>query len=581
MPASNARIAAVFETIADLLEIDDANPFRVRAYRNAARSVQAMGRELATLVERGEDLTRLPGIGTDLAAKIVEIVRTGKCRALQDLQRKLPAGLTDLLAVPGLGPKRVKALYRELGVHTVVQLERAARKGQVRVLEGFGEKTEQHILDHLGVQTSKARRFSIATAAPQAAALVAWLRPVAGVSRVALAGSFRRRKESVGDLDVLVCARDSAAVMHRFVDYGPVREVQAEGTTRASVILQDGLQVDLRVVPAESFGAALHYFTGSRAHNIAVRRIAQAAGLKLNEYGVFRSDERIAGEDEESVFRALGLPYIDPALREDSGEIEAARAGKLPDLVDLADLRGDLHVRTSAAQGSATVEEMARAARKCGFSYLAITDRAPASGGKHLPEWLAVQMRAVDDYNRRQRNVTVLKGVEVEILADGRLGLPDAVLADLDVVVAAVHSSFDLPQERQTARILRAMANPLVSMLAHPTARLIGRREPMNLDMTRIVREAAKGGCVLELNADPARLDLNEHNCRMAREAGALIAIDCGASTVSEFANRIYGVGQGRRGWLEKRHVINTRSLSQLRALLARRRSGAARGGGE
>jgi len=572
MSASNARIAEVFETIADLLEVDDANPFRVRAYRNAARSVQALGRELAGLVERGDDLTRLPGIGEDLAAKILEILRTGNCRALRDLQKKLPAGLTDLLAVPGLGPKRVKALYRELGIHTAVQLERAARKGQLRALEGFGEKTERHVLDHLHAQTSKSRRFPIAVAAPVAASLLAWLRPVAGVTRVELAGSFRRRKETVGDLDILVCARDSAAAMARFTAYGDVGEVQAEGSTRASVLLRNGLQVDLRVVPDESFGAAMHYFTGSRAHNIAVRRIAQAAGLKLNEYGVFRGDTRIAGATEESVFGSLGLPWIEPVLREDAGEIEAARAGTLPALVDLGDLRGDLHVHTDSGEGRAGAADMARAARACGFDYVALTD---ATDRRSAPGMLAAQARMVADWNRRRRGITLLRGVECAILPDGRLELPDTLLEGLDVVVATVRDHFDLPREKQTARVLRALAHPAVTILAHPTARLVGRREPMDLDMTRVVRTAAAAGCLLELNARPDRLDLNDLHCRMAREAGALVCIGSDARGPEEFANRVYGIGQARRGWLEAANVANTRTLAQLRKLWSARAAAA------
>ncbi|GIX26829.1 MAG: hypothetical protein KatS3mg123_0710 [Burkholderiales bacterium] len=376
MAVHNADIAAMFEEIADLLEIQGANPFRVRAYRNAARTVEGLGRDLAALVKAGEDLTELPGIGEDLAAKIREAVETGRLAFLDRLHKELPPAITELLKIPGLGPKRVKALYHDLGVQTLEQLARAARDGRIRELPGFGAKTEEKILEAVEAHLSSARRFKLAVAAQYAAPLVEHLRKAPGVGRVVVAGSFRRMRETVGDLDILVTTTHPEEAVRRFAGYEEVKEVLSKGGTRASVVLRCGLQVDLRVVAEESYGAALHYFTGSKAHNIAIRRLAQERGLKVNEYGVYRGEERIAGRTEEEVYATVDLPYIPPELREDQGEIEAARAGRLPQLVELADLKGDLHAHTKATDGKNTLEEMAEAARKLGFEYLAITEHS-------------------------------------------------------------------------------------------------------------------------------------------------------------------------------------------------------------
>ena len=572
MPVHNADITAIFTEIADLLEIQAANPFRIRSYRNAARILGDLPQEARVLMERGEDLTHLPGIGNDLARKINEIVSTGQCSLLDRLHRELPPAITELLKIPGLGPKRVKTLYHDLDVQTVEQLLRAAQDGRIRALPGFGEKTEQNILQAVQAHAMQNRRFKLATAAQYAETLHAFLQAIPGVQQVAVAGSFRRMRETVGDLDILVAAAPDSAVMQFFTAYDEVAEVFSAGETRASILLKSGIQVDLRVVAQQSYGAALHYFTGSKAHNIAIRRIAQHLGLKINEYGVFRGAQRIAGDTEESVYRAVGLPYIEPELREDRGEIEAARAGRLPKLVELSDLRGDLHAHTRATDGHDTLRDMALAAKAMGLEYLAITEHSRRLTVAHGldPLKLARQCDEIDRLNEQLNGITLLKGIEVDILDGGSLDLPDTVLAQLDLVIGAVHSRFDLSRARQTERILRAMDHPHFTLLAHPSGRLIEQREPYDVDMLRIIRHAKERGCFLELNAHPERLDLLDSQCQSAKEEGVLVSINSDAHSRFDFGNLKYGVGQARRGWLEKNDVLNTRNLSALRKLLKR-----------
>jgi len=570
MAVHNADIAAIFVEIADLLEIQNENPFRIRAYRNAARQVEGMGVALADMVAKDEDLTELPGIGADLAAKIKEIVETGKCKALVKLRKQLPPSITELLKIPGLGPKRVRALYDRLKVKTVEQLAKAAKSGLIRELEGFGPKTERSILEALATQVAEQKRFKLAVAAQYAEPLRAYLEKAPGVKQVIIAGSYRRGKETVGDLDILATARDSEKIMDRFTGYDEVAKTLAKGDTRSTVILKCGLQVDLRVVDPESYGAALHYFTGSKAHNVAIRRLGQQKNLKINEYGVFAGDKRVAGDTEESVFESVGLPWIPPELREDRGEIEAARKNKLPKLIELGDLRGDLHAHTKATDGHNTLKEMAEAARARGLEYLAITEhsrRLTVAHGLDVKQ-LRKQMEEIDQLNDSLKGMTVLKGIEVDILEDGALDLPDEVLGELDLVVGAVHSQFKLPRAKQTKRILKAMDHPHFTIFAHPSGRLIDSREPYDVDMLRIIRHARERGCFLELNAHPERLDLLDAHCQLAKEEGVLVAISSDAHSVQDFDNLKYGVGQAKRGWLEKGDALNTRSLTELRTLL-------------
>ncbi|MCU0841523.1 MAG: DNA polymerase/3'-5' exonuclease PolX [Thiobacillaceae bacterium] len=576
MPVHNADIAAIFEEIADLLEIQGANPFRVRAYRNAARTVGEFGRDLAALLARGQELPKIPGIGEDLDRKIHEIASTGRSAFLERLHQELPAAITELLHIPGLGPKKVKALYDQLRVDSVEDLRAAAQSGKIRDLPGFGEKTERHILDALAVRANETRRFRRPVAAQYAEALARHLRGARGVSRVEIAGSYRRCRETVGDLDLLATARDSGPVMARFTGYDEVAEVLSQGETRASVVLRCGLQVDLRVVAEASHGAALAYFTGSRAHNIVLRKRAQARGLKLNEYGVFRGrgghEAVIAGDTEASVYAALGLPWIPPELREDRGEVEWAERGPLPELVTRADLKGDLHCHTRASDGANTIREMAEAAWARGLAYLAITEHSQRLRMAHGldPVRLLKQMDEIDRINDSLQGIVLLKGIEVDILEDGALDLPDDVLGRLDLVIGAVHGHFDLPSARQTARLLRAMDHPHFTLLAHPTTRELDKRPPMEADWLKVIRHARARGCYLELDSQPDRLDLLDTWCRVAREEGVLVAIDSDAHSVHDFDDLEWGVGQARRGWLEARDVLNSRTLVELRPLLAR-----------
>jgi len=572
MPIHNADIAAIFEEIAELLEIQNENPFRIRAYRNAARQVEGMGVPVADMVAKGEDLTELPGIGDDLAAKIQEIVATGQCKALEKLRKQVPPSITELLKIPGLGPKRVRALYDTLKVKSIDQLAKAAQAGKIRELGGFGAKTEQTILAALGAHVTGQKRFKLAIAGQYAEPLKQYLEKVPGVQQVVLAGSYRRFKETVGDIDILVTATGAGKVMDKFTSYDEVRKILAKGETRSTVILKCNLQVDLRVVGPECYGAALQYFTGSKEHNIEIRRLAQERKFKLSEYGMFRGEQRIAGETEESVYRAVDLPWIPPELRENRGEIEAARAGKLPKLVELKELRGDLHVHTKATDGHNTLSEMAAAARAHGLDYLAITEhsrRLTVAHGLDVKR-LRQQMEAIDKLNAQLKDITLLKGIEVDILDDGSLDLPDDVLGELDIVVGAVHSQFKLARAKQTTRILKAMDHPHFTVLAHPSGRLIDQREPYDVDMLKIIRRARERGCFLELNAHPERLDLLDIHCQMAKEEGVLIAISSDAHSTQDFDNLYYGVGQARRGWLEKKDVLNSRSLKELRVLLKR-----------
>lgn len=571
MLVHNADIAAVFQEIADLLDIKGDNPFRIRAYRNAARMLNSLAPSVQTMVQEKRDLRELPGIGADLAAKIVEIATTRTCALREELRHELPPALHKLLSVPGLGPKRVKMLYQERNIQTLQQLAEAARDGWISTIPGFGKRAEQRILEAVQAQLSKAKRFRIDTALQAAEPLVEYLKASKEVRRIEVAGSFRRRQDTVGDLDIVASSPRPASLLKRFGAFGDVEQILSQGSTRASVVLRQGMQVDMRVVADVSFGAALHYFTGSKAHNIAVRRLAQERNLKLNEYGIYSGERRLAGETEAGVFEAVGLPYIEPELRENRGEIEAAQAGRLPKLVSLGDLKGDLHAHTTATDGKNSLRDMALEAQRRGFSYLAITDHSRRLTVAHGLDSAGVsrQIDEIDQLTSELHGITVLKGIEVDINEDGTLDLPDALLQRLDLVIGAVHSKFGLPRDRQTERILRAMDHPCFTLLAHPTGRLLIEREPYDVDMQRIIRHAKQRGCFLELNAQPDRLDLIDTYCFAAKQEGVLVSIDSDAHSVFDFDHLRFGVGQARRGWLEKTDVLNTRPLDELKSILA------------
>lgn len=570
----NADVAAALNEIADMLEVGDANPFRVRAYRNAARVVSSLPSEVSAMIEQGADLDDLPGIGEDLAQKIVDIARTGTTPMLESLRRGAPHGLAELLRLPGLGPKRIRALHDALGIETLQQLHRALKDGCLDRLRGFGAKSAARLLHAIETRSDDTRRFKRAVAAQYAEPLLAYLQRLPRVDMAMIAGSYRRARDTVGDIDIIAATDDGAAVIGDFVRYPEVAEVAAQGPARSTVLLRSGLQVDLRVVPADCYGAALVYFTGSKAHNIAIRRLAQEKGLKISEYGVFRGSERIAGGTEAEVYRTIGLPLIPPELREDRGELAAARERRLPELVALDDIKGDLHVHTTATDGRDSLEEMARAAKARGYEYLAITEHSRRLTIAHgLDEArLAAQIEQIDAFNHRRPGITILKGIEVDVLEDGSFDLPDGILGRLDLAVAAIHSKFDLSKAAQTERLLRALDNPNVTILAHPTGRLIGEREPYDIDMEQILRKAKARGCFVELNAHPDRLDLLDIHCRMARDLGVLVCISTDAHAAGDLGNMQFGIGQARRGWLETADVLNARPLGALLKLLARSR---------
>jgi len=566
---SNKDVATVFDAIADLLEIDDANPFRVRAYRNASRTMENLDDEALSMIEQGRDLTEVPGIGKELAAKIETIVATGTVKALTELQEKIPAGVVEMLRLPGLGPKKVKALYQDLGVTSLEQLDAAAAGGKVQALPGMGARTEQQIRKAVAARVATGDRILRAEATPTVERVLDVLKQAEPRAKLTVAGSYRRSRDTVGDLDILAVSKKPETLMDAFVAMDGVADVQAHGSTKSSVRLSSGLQVDLRVVARESFGAALHYFTGSQAHNVAVRRRAQKMGLKLNEYGLYRGDKQVAGATEIDVFEALELTYVEPELREDAGEIDQAEEGGLPKLVAQKDIKGDLHAHSTASDGRNSIREMATAAREQGYTYLAMTDhskRLTVANG--LDEGrIEAQMEEIDAINATLDDFTILKGIETDIMDDGSLDISDDVLSRLDIVVASVHHRFKLSREEQTERVMRAMDHPYFNVLGHPTGRILLEREPYEIDIPRIIAHAAERGCCLELNANPLRLDLHEKYCRQAMEQDVLISVNTDAHSTQQFDNMVHGIGQARRGWLEKKHVLNTRSLSQLRKL--------------
>ena len=573
MPVHNSDIEEIFNRVADLLEIKGENPFRVRAYRNAARAVAGLSHSAADMVAADEDLTQLPGIGKDLAGKIEQIVETGELSLLADLRKEIPGELSDLMKIPGLGARRVAALHEQLGVTTLDELEQAAKNGRVRRLAGFGKKTEQHILDELGRRHGdQTQRIKLAVAEQIAEPFVDYLKRTKGIKEIVVAGSYRRRRETVADLDILATCAKGSKVMDRFVEYDDVERVIAKGDTRSTVVLRSGFQVDLRVVQQISYGAALMYFTGSKQHNIALRTIALRKNLKINEYGVFRGRKRVAGRIEEEVYAKIGLPYIEPELREDRGEVEAAQKGTLPGLVKLEDIRGDLHVHTNRTDGHDTVEDLVVAARKRGYDYIAITDHSKRVTVAHglKPEQVREQIEEIDRINDKLKGFTVLKATEMDILADGSLDLPDDVLKELDLTVCSVHSKFNLSLVEQTERICKAMENRFFNILAHPTGRLINEREPYQVDMKEVMKAAQDNGCILEVNAHPDRLDLNDIHCRMAKDMGVKVALSTDTHRLNDLDFMRFGVGQARRGWLEAEDVINTRSLKELRKFLKR-----------
>lgn len=570
----NPEIARVFHEIADLLEIKGGDIFRIRSYRNAGLVVEGLSESLRSLYEKNgeEGLKHIPGIGESTRAKVIEMLTTGACAYHDELLREIPAGMLEMIRVASLGPKKAASLHRELGISTIDELERAAREEKIRELPGFGEVTEKKILKGIEDLKSVSKKFKLSVALHYGEVFRDHIKTVPGIYEIVPSGSLRRWKEEVGDLDILTTCKDPKAVMERFFSHPEIRDVLAKGETKSTVVLKNGLQVDLRVLEKKSFGAALQYFTGSKAHNVAIRDRAKRMGLKVSEYGVFESetDKWVAGRKEEDVYKAVGLPWIPPEIREMKGEIEAALEGRLPKPLMAEEIRGDLHVHTKESDGGFTLEAMVEAAIDMGYEYIAVTDHSKAVGIAHgLDEArILAQMEYVDDFNKhlkkKGKRFRVLKGSEVDIRADGTLDHPEKVLKALDCVVASVHSGFGMGKKEMTARIVKAIRTGLVNIIAHPTGRLIGERAPYEVDIDAVMIEAKEHNVALELNAYPDRLDLNDIHLRLAKDKGVKIAISTDAHSINHLKNIVYGIHTARRGWIEKGDVINTLPLKGL-----------------
>jgi DNA polymerase (family 10) len=568
----NLDIARIFDEIADILEVQGENTFKIRAYRKAALTIETLTQDLKVIAERGgvKELKKIPGIGEGIAKKIVEIAETGDCKKHRELKREMPSELLELLAIPRVGPKTIAKLHQELGITNIEDLEKAAGTHKLAGLPGLGTKVEENILKGIEQYRSYQGRVLLSKALPYAESIVNELKKLDAVERILIAGSLRRMRETIGDIDILVVSKRPEEVMDAFTSLDGVEDVIAKGETKSSIVLK-GIDVDLRVVDAASFGAAAHYFTGSKHHNIRIRELGVRRGLKINEYGIFRGDERIGGEREEDVFESVGLAYIPPELREDRGEVEAAKENKIPTLIGISDLKGDLHVHTNWSDGKNSIEEMAEAALLLGYEYIAVADHSPAVGiaGGLNEEKIATRQTEIERTNKRLEaegvNFRVLSAAEVDIKSDFSMDFSDEILRDFDVVVGAVHTKFSQDRTTMTKRIVTAMENPNVDIIAHPTGRLLGKRDPYEVDMEQLMAVAKDTGTILELNSFPTRLDLNDIHCKMAKDYGVLIAISTDAHDATQMGAVIkYGVATARRGWLEPKDVVNTRELEEV-----------------
>jgi len=582
----NIEISDALGETADLLELQHANPFRVRAYRNAARTVGTLTRPLAEMVAEQEDLTELPTIGEDLAGYITEMVRTGHFPLLEEVREELPPALPELMRLAGVGPKRAMRFYEELGVDSVAKLERALEQGKVQKLPGFGARSAERLKQAIADYRKHTARYKLSEADQLVQPLLEYMRRAPGLAEVEVVGSYRRRRETIGDIDLLAVGEKAAEIMAHFTAYPAALRVESAGPTRGSLVLRQGLRVDLRILPHRSYGAALHYFTGSKLHNIAVRKLGIEHGLRISEYGIFRVEKpaksgrgknagkRIGGAREEEVFRAVGMAWVPPELREDQDEVEAALQDTLPTLVALGDIRGDLQAHTLWSDGENSVEEMARAALERGYQYLAITDhsRAVRVARGLDPKRLEAQWKEIERARDKVAGIHILKGMEVDILHDGSLDLPDTYLERLDLVIVSVHTRMQMTRAQATERIIRGISHPSVHILAHPTGRIINEREGYPLDLEAVLSAAKEHGVAVELNAQPNRLDLNDVQVRRARELGVRVAIDTDSHSTQTLHFMSYGVDQARRGWLEKRDVLNCMTWNQLEKWLKRRR---------
>ncbi len=567
----NFEISKVLREIAYFLDMEDV-PFKPRAYEKAASSVEALGEDISEIYKRGgvKALMEIPGVGEAIAKKTEEIILTGKSSYHEKLNKKIPVDLGSLMAIEGVGPKTVKEFYRRLGVRNVNDLEKAARAGKIAGLSGFGKKKEENILRGLEFFKKSRGRFPLGEVLPMVEDIESRLRSLSGVRKAQVAGSVRRWKETVGDADFLTVSDSPAQVMDFFVAMPEVAGVYSKGRTRSSVKLRNGMDADLRVIPEKSYGAALQYFTGNVQHNVELRKVAIKKGWKLNEYGIFRGTEQIAGETEEEVYAKLGLQWVPPELRENTGEASAAASGKLPDLIGYGDLKGDLQLATNWTDGANSIKEMAEEAKRLGLEYLATADhtKSLAMTGGLDEAGLAKQGAEIDRVNKSLTGITVLKGCEVNILKDGSLDIKDDSLAQLDVVGAGVHSYFNLPREEQTARVIKAMENENVDLIVHPTGRQINIREPVQLDLDKVIEAAKATGTILEIDASPDRLDLKDDHVRKCVGAGVKLAIDSDAHATAQLRYLEFGIATARRGWATAKDIVNTRGIKDLKNYL-------------
>lgn len=561
----NQDIADIFREIAQILEIKGDNRFRIRAYERAAQNIESIPEDIEVFV-REDRLKSIPGIGKDLEEKIKEIVATDKLKYLEELKKDIPKGLLDILTIPGIGPKTAKLLYEKLGIRDIVMLERMAHSGKIKGLPGIKEKTEENILRGIELVKRGHDRMDLKTAIDAAGLFIAQLEKLKEVKKISPAGSLRRMKDTVRDIDILVSSKNPEKVMDKFTTLASVKDVLAKGPTKSSIVTDDNIQVDVRVVKDSSYGAALMYFTGSKAHNIRLRQLAIKKGLKLNEYGLFKGKKQMAGKTELQMYKSLGLEYIPPELREDRGEVEASIKKKLPKLVELCDIKGDLHVHSRWSDGGSSIEEMVLKAKELGYEYIAITDHSQGlkiAGGLNKDE-LKLKRKEIEKLSKKHKGIKILFGAEVDIDSEGRLDYPDDILKEMDVVIGAIHLGFKQSKEKLTKRIIKACQNKYVHMIAHLTGRLWGAREPYEVDLEEILKVCRDTDTALEINSFPQRLDLNDISSRMAKDFGVKVAINTDAHIVEHLDTMKYGVSVARRGWLEKKDILNTLPFSKL-----------------
>lgn len=561
----NKELADLFSKMADILEFKNENPFKISAYRKASRVLGDLTQDIKEIAESGE-LKKVPGIGEGMAQKIEEYLKTGKISKYEEVKKGFSDELIAMMEIPGMGPKTLAMIHKEKGISNLSQLEKAIENGSLIDLPGMGEKKAENIKRGIELLRASKGRMNLGVAFPLARRIVETLREKTGSKKIEWAGSLRRMRENIGDIDILATGPNHEKIVHAFTHLPEVKEVLASGETKASVIVEGGVQIDLRVVEKDSYGAALQYFTGSKGHNIHLRGIAKAKGIKINEYGVFRGEKKIGGKEEKDVYKILGMDWIEPELREDRGEIEAAQKKHLPKLVEEPEIRGDLHIHSKASDGTASIEEIAKAAQKRGYQYVAICDHTKSLKiARGLDESrLLKEMDEIDRINEKLKGFQILKGTEVDILADGKLDIPDKVLEKLDFVMAAIHSGFKQEKEKMTKRIVRALENPFVHCLAHPSGRLLGARAPYEVDIDEVMEAAKRNGKALEINATLERLDLDDIHSRKAKEMGIKLAIGTDAHHLDQLWMISLGVGVARRGWLESPDLLNTFSLKEI-----------------